>query len=200
MVFGKLICVELAGIDKHRVAMWRCKCECGNELVTAAGNLTKGYTKSCGCSNKTIKHGLHGKTNIYGVWKGIRARCFRKTEPSYKRYGGRGISVCAEWLEFKPFYDWAISSGYEKRLTIERINNDGNYEPSNCKWATLAEQQNNKRNNIKITKNNQTKTASQWGKELGIMPCTIYSRIRYGWAKEELLLPVGAHRTSSTEC
>lgn len=151
-VFGRLTVIETFRPDKYTKCV--CKCECGNIKTINATDLVRGRTKSCGCLQKEsaikthTKHGLR-HTRIYKTWEDIKKRCLNSKTRSYKNYGGRGITVCDEWLTFKPFYDWAMANGYNDTLTIDRINVDGNYEPNNCKWATMKEQQNNKRTNRK---------------------------------------------------
>lgn len=133
---------------------YKCKCDCGNETIVSARNLRTGNTKSCGCLGKEIrrktiengtKHNLH-KTRLYRIWCQMKTRCFCVNSPSYKYYGGRGITVCYEWqIDFLNFYNWAINNNYSDNLSIDRINVDGNYEPNNCRWATTKEQALNKR-------------------------------------------------------
>jgi len=108
------------------------------------------------------KH-LKSHTNLYNAWLGIKRRCYNPNDKSYSRWGGRGITVCDEWKnDFMSFYNWSIENGYEDGLTIDRIDNNGNYEPSNCRWASQKEQANNRRSNIDITIGNATKTLKEW--------------------------------------
>ena len=130
-----------------------------------------------GENNPSYKHGGKG-TRLYDIWCGMKSRCYNKNDSHYCRWGGRGIIICSEWLlDFSNFRNWAYKNGYAENLTIDRINNDGNYEPSNCRWITLAEQNNNQRTNRMITYKGKTQNMKQWSKELNINYGTLKSRL-----------------------
>lgn len=134
-----------------------------------------------------IKHGLR-KTRLYSIWANIKTRCFNFNDPHYERYGARGITLCEEWRDdFKAFYDWAMSNGYADDLTIDRIDGKGNYEPANCRWVTIAENNRNKAHVRYITHNGKTQTIGQWTKELGLGKETIRERLKRGWTETEAL-------------
>ena len=190
--FGKLTVVKLNKKVEYTNPKGRkllkkyyeCKCECGNTVIVYQGKLTSGQTKSCGCI--THKHNLY-KSRIYNIYRGMKKRCNLETQKDYKDYGGRGIKVCEEWKEFLPFYDWAINNGYSDELSIDRIDVNGNYEPSNCRWITKKKQANNRRTNLILSYNNEKHNISEWANILNIPRYKIYQRLYAGWSIDETL-------------
>ena len=135
-----------------------------------------------------LVHGLR-HTRLYRIWSNIKTRCYNVNDPHYERWGARGVGMCDEWRnDFKSFYDWSISKGYSDELTIDRINSNGNYEPTNCRWVTLAENNRNKPHVRYITHNGKTQTIGQWTKELGLGKETIRERLKRGWSETEALI------------
>lgn len=192
--FGRLIVIERAGTNTSGAVSWRCKCDCGSESVVVGQSLRQGFTQSCGCFNREqsgkreYKHGMVG-TRLYKIWDGMVGRCHRKNHKHYPNYGGRGITVCDEWRsDFAAFMKWALSSGYQDNLTIDRRNNNKGYSPDNCGWVTFKSQQNNKRDNHLITYNGVTHTLTEWSEIKGINRNTLSARLnRLKWPVDKAL-------------
>lgn len=188
--FGKLTVIERAE-NKGNQTMWLCRCDCGETTVVVADNLKRGHTKSCGCISKNMPprttHGKRG-TRLYSIWCQMKARCDNSNHKAYALYGGRGIAVCKEWHSFQSFYDWAMSSGYSDDLTIDRINNNGNYEPSNCRWVSQKTQCNNRRNNHIVLYNGNQYTLAELAEIYGISYEKLKQRInKLHWNIERAL-------------
>jgi hypothetical protein len=186
--FGRLTAIRIAEKRKHKKYYWECKCECGNICVVMGTKLKNGYTKSCGCllpdlirETKTT-HGLtHSKT--YKIWASMKKRCDNPADNGYHKYGARGIKYCEKWGLFENFFsDMGLCpSGY----SIERINNNGDYEPDNCKWIPLKDQARNRRSNRYITYNGITKTIIQWSEHYNIEYRKLYVRlVTLNWTPE----------------
>ena len=192
--FGRLTVLQRKGSDRHKKALWYCKCDCGGEKTTTTGQLKRGATKSCGCLDtehrenfvrNNTKHMMDG-TPEYWAWKHIKDRCYNPESQYYYLYGGRGISVCNRWLEsFLNFYE---DMGTRPRdcTSIERIDGNGNYCPENCRWADYSEQSRNTSQNWKITIDGETKVLTDWAKESPVTAGAIRHRIRkLGWSEKE---------------
>ena len=191
--FGRLIVVSYAGQDlKGHSSLWDCRCDCGKTKIVRRKSLKNGETTSCGCyssectSARFKKHGFKNH-RLYIIWKSMRQRCNCITNQRYHDYGGRGITICQEWDEFTEFYSWAMANGYNSTLTIERKEVNGNYCPENCTWILPELQSSNRRNNHRLTFDGQTKTISEWSRDMGGDFNLVYRRIKRGWPIEEAL-------------
>lgn len=193
--FSRLLVVERAENNKFNQVQWLCKCDCGNTKIAKAQSLVSGECKSCGCLKKEqdfiniikVKH-RKCNTRLYNIWRDMKWRCNSPKSKRHKFYYDKGIKVCQEWQEdFMNFYDWAMANGYKDNLTLDRINNNGNYEPKNCRWATITEQNNNQSNNIRIKYNESEYTLSELSKIYNIKRATLYDRIKRGWTIDEAL-------------
>ena len=194
--FGRWAVVRRAEDYRRGIPQWLCRCSCGNEGVVRAGILKSGQSRSCGCLNLEIRsricvernttHGMSG-SRTHRIWCNIFTRCENKKALSYAKYGAKGVSICAQWRTFENFLT-DMGKCPSPRHTIDRVNPKGNYEPGNCRWATMKQQQNNRSNNRKITFNGRTMTLQQWADKTGIDRKTISGRIdRLNWPIDQAL-------------
>ena len=187
--FGKLTVIEYISNNGKN---WKCKCECGNIHYINTYRLTHINNISCvKCSRQT--HG-YSSSITYKSWQRIKQSCYNINNHKYKNYGGRGIKVCDRWLD--SFENFLEDMGERPEgMTLDRIDNNGDYEPSNCRWATIIEQNNNKRNNHYITYNNKTLTIAEWSRVFNISKNVIYARLRNNWNDiDAITIPVNKRR------
>lgn len=193
--FGRLTVIKRVGSNGHS-SIWLCRCECGKMKEVTLPHLRQGSVRSCGClakeaaskrgclskiGERAYKHGDSHHNHLYGVWGAMKRRCYNPHVAYYELYGGRGIEVCRQWHDYLSFKTWALSSGYRQGLTLDRINPDGNYEPSNCRWITIQEQQRNRRNNRYYEYHGKFYTVKEIAEMVGLKPRTIQGRIERGW-------------------
>jgi hypothetical protein len=189
--YGRLDILE--AIPNTNPTQVKCRCDCGNIYIGIQSDIVSGHTQSCGCLQREIvakaksTHQQSG-SRLYSVWRGMKERCYITSAINYSYYGGRGITICDEWINsFQAFYDWAMSHGYQDDLTIDRIDNDGNYEPSNCHWTTVKKQSLNKSDNHVVTLNGISKPLIVWCEEHGINYKTVRDRLKRGWSYQDAL-------------
>ena len=190
--FNRLTVVCEYGRDKQGRCRYLCRCDCGNEKVIFGGHLRSGRIKSCGCYAREVASAVNTKYAkedkiLYTTWIGMRQRCNNKNVKLYYRYGGRGISICEEWDDYLKFFHWAIENGYEKGKQLDRINNDGNYEPLNCRWVTRTENNNNKSNVKQYEIKGITHTLTEWCQINNVRRNTVKARLSRGWDIEKAL-------------
>lgn len=176
MRFGRLTVIGVDESNTTKNTKYICQCDCGNLTSVSRCNLKSGHIISCGCYNreKNRKHGM-SHTRIFGIYKCMMHRCNSPKDHAYSEYGGRGIKVCKEWQDdFLNFYNWSMENGYSDDLSIDRIDNNGNYEPSNCRWATQIQQMNNTRYNNHVLYGGKRYTVSEFARMLGISVNTVY--------------------------
>ena len=201
---------------KHKL-MYYCKCDCGNTTIVMATHLASGHTISCGCVNRAIHrqrmidmHFVHGFANhpLYSIYDNMISRCYNSKNSQYYTYGARGITVCKEWYDpenprsletFREFYNWSIINGYKEGLTLDRINVNGNYEPSNCRWTNLQTQANNKRDTRYIEYDGEIYPLSTLAYLLGVNAHDFYNWLYYrnfdiGYYLKDINTPYGPHR------
>ena len=200
--FGRLTVLRKAVSRKGKQIRWLCQCDCGKISIVEGSSLRRKFTKSCGClisetASKVYKeiaknNRKHGKEpyRLYVIWRNLRHRCNNEKDKNFKYYGARGITVCDEWnKDFRPFRDWALQHGYAENLTIDRINNNGNYSPENCRWVDYKVQANNRRSNHLITFNGETHSVTEWSNIYKISAAVLYGRLRNSSFEEAISKP-----------
>lgn len=194
--FGRLLVLNEEGKTPRGQIKWKCLCDCGNQVVVVGGNLKNGTTKSCGClrneklskmARKRNDPNRYWKQPWHGSYESMMRRCYCNKEIGYLNYGGRGIKVCEEWHDVANFAKWVENSGYQKGLTLDRIDNNKDYEPSNCRWADMQLQSNNRRNTIFLTYQNKTLSIADWSRLLNCRLSTLHNRYYKGWSAEKIL-------------
>lgn len=210
---GRLTALGPIGKSKDGKIMWLCSCVCGKEKAVRAGFIIRRLTQSCGClqkertslANAKTTHGMSYES-IYGTWHGIKSRCLYSGNVHFGKYGGRGITVYEEWAHsFEKFFEYVSALPYygEPGRSLDRIDNDGNYEPGNLRWATAQEQQRNTRHNRNLTFMGKTQCVAAWAEDLQIRKDTLWSRVQRGWTIERALTTptkvYGGKRAKSTD-
>lgn len=201
--YGRLIVIGLSSKKSGRKSYWVCKCDCGNTLAVRSDMLKSGNTRSCGCLKREqdkinlskFHKGYHTPNRLYNTWVSMKGRCLNPNDTNYYRYGGRGIKIYPDWVHnYGEFRDWAFSNGYKKHLTIDRIDNNGNYEPNNCRWVTMKVQCNNRRSNLNVFWNGETHTLMEWSEIYSINYGTLRDRYCRGDVPPRLFRPVKPRR------
>jgi hypothetical protein len=186
--FGKLTVLYRVE-NRHGKTYWMCRCECDEVRAVQGAHLKSGHTSSCGCASpfRTTHGGTYER--LYSIWCAMKKRCHNPNASNFHNYGGRGISVCDEWRnDYAAFREWALENGYRVGLEIDRINVNGNYEPSNCRWVPRQVQAHNKTTSRVLEFNGRSQTMPEWADELGISVQTLASRLnKLGWPIERAL-------------
>lgn len=191
-IFGRLIVIKQTVRRSPKVPLWLCRCDCGKLAIVEGKNLRGGLTSSCGClhnesiAKRSITHGLTDSPE-YKVWCGMKRRCYNKNEKCYERYGARGITVCDRWLHSFENFLADMGARPSAKHTIDRIDNNNSYSPDNCRWILHVDQCANRRSNVVICYNNETRILSEWAKITGLNPSTIKMRLKLGWSPEKAL-------------
>lgn len=203
--FDRLKVIEFAGRNKNWLILWRCLCKCGTEVIASSYSLNSKEKRSCGCLGPDLTRARRredsaSNTITWKSWRSMIARCEVQGNASYERYGGRGIKVCERWRNsFEAFLE-DMGERPSKDYQIEREDNDGDYEPSNCRWATRKEQARNRRNNRRLTHEGETLTVAEWAERTGMTKGQLMNRVNLGWTDERILTePVQKHTRSFRE-
>lgn len=199
-VFGRLRVLEFNSIGRGGKALWNCVCECGNTTTVYSDKLRRGCTKSCGCLKLNVNrsHGMH-KSPEYTAWAAMKSRCTNPKTVGYHNYGGRGISVCERWLNSFEAFISDMGKRPSSKHSIDRIDNDGNYEPGNCRWTVMIVQRNNTRLNVRVEFRGENLTLSEWGRRFGVSSTMIARRIRNGWPIEQAMITPSERAPKATE-
>lgn len=198
--FARLTVLGPVEKRKNGHVVYLCRCDCGGEARATCSNLKSGHTNSCGClmrertSNANSSHG-RSKTRLYSVWMQMRQRCYLKTAPNYKWYGGKGVKVCKRWRKFENFAD--DMGEPPPNHSLDRIDPEGNYEPSNCRWASSFVQSRNKSSNVYVTIGDRRMILTDWARDLGVSSQEISRRFRRGELDERALGPSPIHKDTS---
>lgn len=194
--FGDLTAIKYLGrVNSSNNTYWLCRCSCGVEKVVVGYSLRNGYSKSCGryhedhsSNHKLYRHGS-ASSRLYSIWAKMKQKCYSNNPNYYVKHQSKSIQVCKEWKEsFVSFQTWATANGYEDHLTLDRIDLDKNFEPSNCKWVLLKDQQTTKGTKVLYEIDGIKKTTAQWAKELGISKSELYAKYHYGYRTREEIL------------
>lgn len=198
--YGRWLVIQPATANKYCQKQWICRCDCGNERVIAQGDLRRGTSRSCGClklelsavrmRRQNFKHGDCPETGVtaeYNAWHSMLQRCYNAASENYHRYGGRGISVYELWKHSYAAFLAHVGRRPSPLYSLERINNNGNYEPGNVRWATATEQCRNKCNNVRLTFNGETLLLVEWANRLNLTISGLKRRINCGWSLERAL-------------
>jgi hypothetical protein len=184
--FGRLTVISFSHKTAGKNSCWHCLCDCGGKAIVRTGSLKDGKSKSCGCIREDVSRArenrqvLHG-SSAYDIWLNMKARCYNKNANNYKYYGGRGITICNRWLNSFDFFIADMGVRPSTNHSIDRINNGGNYEPDNCRWAAKKEQMRNRRSNVWINVEGAVKTIAEWSEITNQKYITVLSRLRRGW-------------------
>ena len=194
--FNRWTAIKQIGKNKRGRKTWLFQCDCGSQLISEPYYVTGGHTKSCGClKNKLISQSnkTHGQTSsrLYGIWRGMKSRCYNAHTKDFSYYGAKGIKVCDEWKQsFEHFKDWAFANGYSDDLTLDRIDGMKDYCPTNCRWVDRKTQSRNLSSNVVLTIYGISKTITEWSETCGIDRHTIRKRLDRGWDAEKALITV----------
>ena len=194
--FGRLTVCEFEYSERLHKWFWGCQCDCGRWVKVRPYLVKNGHTLSCGCLQKervSQSSKTHGQSSsrLYRIYNAMKSRCYNEKQANYPNYGGRGITICDEWLHsFAVFQEWALANGYSDDLSIDRIDNSKEYSPENCRWVTRVEQNENTRRNNIVTINGKTQPLSAWARERGLNYHTVSFRIHQKHMTPEQALEV----------